>query len=54
MSPEAREKTFIKIDYVGDDKEIEETFNTLMGENIAGRKEFIRENITNINLDELD
>lgn len=54
LSPEARKNTFIRIDYTGSDEEIEQTFNTLMGEDIASRKEFIRENIVNVDLNNLD
>ncbi|MFH0334594.1 toprim domain-containing protein (plasmid) [Clostridium perfringens] len=55
LSPEAREKTFTSVKYNNDFEElIKETFDKLMGDNIEGRKEFIRENITNINLSEVE
>lgn len=55
LCPEAREKTFINIDY-NEDMEvvIAETFNRLMGKDIEGRKQFIKDNITNVNLDEVE
>lgn len=54
LSPEARKSTFIKVLYEGDEKLINEKFEALMGDDIQGRKEFIRNNITNIKLDEID
>lgn len=55
LSPQAREKTFIRVKYIEAEEEmIEYYFNTLMGEDIINRKKFIRENITNVNLEELE
>jgi len=55
LSPEAREKTFIRVKYIEDEEEmIDYYFNALMGEDIVNRKKFIRENIVNVNLEELD
>lgn len=55
LSPEAREKTFINIDYNENMEEfINDSFNKLMGDNIEERKQFIRDNIVNINLDEVE
>ena len=54
LSPKAREKTFIKVSYPQENKEIDELFDALMGEDIESRKEFIKQRIVNVNLDELD
>ena len=55
LSPEAREKTFTVVKY-NDELEsiIKNSFETLMGDDIDGRKQFIKENITNINLSEVE
>lgn len=54
LSPKARETTFTKVKYEGNENEIEHKFNTLMGDDIAGRKEFIKNNIVNIDLEDID
>jgi DNA gyrase/topoisomerase IV subunit B len=55
LSPEAREKSFIKIKYnENEEKQIDYYFNMLMGDDIDNRKTFIRERIVNVNLNELD
>lgn len=55
LSPEAREKTFITIEYRENEEEfLDEIFEKLMGDDIQGRKEFIKNNITNINLNEVE
>lgn len=55
LSPTAREKTFIQIEYPKNEEELVKWyFDTLMGENIAERKEFIKKHIVNINLDEIE
>lgn len=54
LSPKAREKTFIKIEFSQDNEEVDKLFDTLMGEDIESRKEFIKDRIVNVNLDELD
>jgi len=51
----ARKSTFIRVEYTDNQEDlIAEYFDMLMGENISARKEFIRENITNINLEEME
>ncbi|WP_039230680.1 DNA topoisomerase [Clostridium haemolyticum] len=55
LSPEAREKTFIQLDYNTVEEDIiKYYFDALMGEDIAERKKYIREHITNVDLNELD
>lgn len=53
LSPDVRENTFIKLIY-DETEDLEYWFNALMGEDIDGRKKFIRENITNVKLDDLN
>jgi DNA gyrase subunit B len=55
LSPEAREKSFIKVKYnENSEEQIEYYFNMLMGDDIENRKLFIKERIVNIDLNELD
>lgn len=55
LSPKARKKSFIKINYNENESEqIKYYFDMLMGEDIDNRKKFIRDNITNINLNEME
>lgn len=54
LSPEARKSTFTKVLYEGDESEIDRYFDMLMGDDIISRKSFIKENIVNLNLDELE
>lgn len=55
LSEKAREKTFIQVKYIEDQEEmIKYYFDMFMGEDIENRKKFIRQNITNINLDEIE
>ncbi|WP_252251269.1 DNA topoisomerase [Clostridium sp. VAP52] len=55
LSPSAREKSFIKILY--DEKlneQINYYFNMLMGDDIDNRKQFIKDKIVNVDVNELD
>ena len=55
LCEEARENTFIQVEYIENEEElIAKYFDILMGENISERKNFIRDNITNINLEEME
>ncbi|MGL5765335.1 MAG: DNA topoisomerase [Sarcina sp.] len=55
LCDEARERTFIQVEYTEDKEElINHYFEILMGKDIDGRKEFIKKYITNINLDEVE
>lgn len=54
LSPEARKNTFFKVVYEGEEDEISEWFDTLMGEDIHSRKAFVRENIVNVDLNSID
>ena len=48
LSPEARKKTFVKVKYEGTEEEIKRAYDMFIGEDIDGRKEFIRNNIVDV------
>ena len=54
LAPEARKNTFFKVVYEGEEEEISQWFDTLMGEDILRRKEFVRKNIVNVDLNSID
>lgn len=54
LSPEAREKTFIQVDYNETDKIVNKYFEDYMGNDTQPRKDFVKEFITNINLEEIN
>jgi len=54
LCEEARKKTFIPIEYEGAEEMIKYYFDMLMGDDIVNRKKFIRDNIVNINLNEIE
>lgn len=54
LCPEAREKTFIRVNYDDFDEIIDKYFQDYMGEDSIPRKEFVKEFITNINLEEIN
>ncbi len=53
LKPSVRDSTFIKVTY-DEAEDIDYWFNTLMGEDIVSRKQYIKEHIVNINLEEID
>ena len=53
LCEEAREKTFIQVDYNETEEVVNKLFNDYMGKDTAPRKEFVNKFITNINLDEI-
>lgn len=53
LCEEARSKTFVTVDYVGDEDEINKKYDMFIGDDIDARKKFIRENIVKVNTDEL-
>lgn len=53
LCEEAREKTFIQVDYNETEEVVSKLFNDYMGKDTAPRKEFVNKFITNINLDEI-
>ena len=54
LCPEAREKTFIRVNYDNIDEVINQCFEDYMGENTQPRKEFVSKFITNVNLEEIN
>jgi DNA gyrase subunit B len=54
LCPEAREKTFIRVNYDNIDEVINKCFEDYMGENTQPRKEFVSKFITNVNLEEIN
>jgi len=54
LCEEARKKTFIPIEYEGAEDIIKYHFDMLMGDDITNRKQFIKDNIVNINLNEIE
>jgi len=54
LCPEAREKTFIQVDYNNIDEVVSKYFDDYMGEDTQPRKEFVKEFITNVNLEEIN
>jgi DNA gyrase subunit B len=54
LSDEARKHTFIPIEYEGAEDMIKYYFNMLMGDDIKNRKQFIKDNIVNLNLNEIE
>jgi len=54
LSPEAREKTFIQVDYNETDKIVNKYFEDYMGDDTQPRKDFVKEFITNVKLDEIN
>jgi glycine/D-amino acid oxidase-like deaminating enzyme len=54
LCPEAREKTFIRVNYDNIDEVINKCFEDYMGENTQPRKEFVSKFITKVNLEEIN
>jgi DNA gyrase subunit B len=54
LCPEAREKTFIQVDYNNVDEVIGKYFEDYMGEDTQPRKEFVKQFITNVNLEDIN
>ncbi|NRU52637.1 toprim domain-containing protein [Clostridium beijerinckii] len=54
LCPEAREKTFIRVNYDNIDEVIAQCFEDYMGEDSSPRKDFVKKFITNINLEEIN
>lgn len=54
LCPEAREKTFIQVNYDNFDEIVGKYFEDYMGNDVEPRKEFVKEFITNVNLDEIN
>jgi DNA gyrase subunit B len=54
LCPEVREKTFIQVTYDNFDEIVAKYFEDYMGENTQPRKEFVKEFITNVNLEEIN
>jgi DNA gyrase subunit B len=54
LCPEARDKTFIRVNYDNIDEVINKCFEDYMGENTQPRKEFVSKFITNVNLEEIN
>ena len=53
LCEEARENTFIQVDYNEPEEVVNKLFNDYMGKDTTPRKEFVNKFITNINLDEI-
>jgi DNA gyrase subunit B len=54
LCPEAREKTFIRVNYDNVDDVINKCFEDYMGEDTQARKDFVAKFITKINLEEIN
>lgn len=54
LCPKVRDKTFIQVDYNNIDEVVNKYFEDYMGEDTQPRKDFVKEFITNINLEEIN
>lgn len=54
LSPEAREKTFVQVDYDEAEELVNQLFEEYMGKDTAKRKEFVKEFITNVDLNTIN
>lgn len=54
LCPEAREKTFIRVNCDNFDEVVDKYFEDYMGENTQPRKDFVAEFITKVNLEEIN
>jgi DNA gyrase subunit B len=54
LCPEVREKTFIQVTYDNFDEIVAKYFEDYMGEDTTPRKDFVKEFITNVKLEEIN
>ena len=54
LSPEAREKTFIQVSYNETEEVVKQLFEDYMGKDTEPRKKFVREFITNFDLENIN
>ena len=54
LCPEVREKTFIQVNYDNFDEVVSKYFEDYMGDDTQPRKDFVKEFITNVNLEEIN
>ena len=54
LCPDARKETFIQVNYNEVDEIVDKLFEDYMGEDTTPRKEFVREFITNIDLENIN
>ncbi|MEO2600979.1 hypothetical protein [Clostridium butyricum] len=54
LKPEVRDKTFIQIDYDETEELVNKYFEDFMGENVAPRKEFVKNNINTVDFEDLN